>query len=73
MKVHPTTYQSFLLRLWCEKEGADWRASLENIVTHECHNFANLYSLFNFLSEMSGETNIRIEIEELAVQRSGKT
>lgn len=73
MKVPPTTYESYLLRLWCEKDGADWRASLENIVTHECHHFANLYSLFKFINEMTGETNIKIEIENLAVQRSKKT
>jgi hypothetical protein len=45
-------YRSYLLRLW-QVGGADvptWRASLEDVRTHECRNFASLEQLCAFLT-----------------------
>lgn len=42
-------YQSYLLRLWKEQDTAGWRASLENVTTHERHYFPNVSTLFSFL------------------------
>ena len=70
MKTNFRIYQSYLLRLW--KEGFDpnpvWRASLQDVATGECTNFANLDELFQFLrtqSEVPG-----VEIHQLE-QESG--
>jgi hypothetical protein len=59
MKTSLHVYQSYLLRLWKEglAPGSVWRASLQNVATGECTNFANLNELFRFLlvqSEISG-------------------
>lgn len=59
MKSNFRVYQSYLLRLW--KEGFDpnpvWRASLQNVASGECNNFASLDELFQFLQQQS-ETSI---------------
>ena len=31
MRSFSTAYQSYLLRLWCEADGGEWRASLEDV------------------------------------------
>ncbi len=49
MKSSRTAYQSYLLRLWCEAEKGEWRATLEDVATSECHNFPNMAALFAFL------------------------
>jgi hypothetical protein len=43
-------YQSYLLRLWRAKEGAEgWRASLESAQTGERKGFATLSALFDYV------------------------
>ena len=43
-------YQSYLLRLWRAKEGAEgWRASLESAQTGERKGFATLDALFDYV------------------------
>jgi hypothetical protein len=51
----PHAYRSYLLRLWQsdESESAVWLASLEDPHTGERRGFANLTSLFQFLSEQA--------------------
>jgi hypothetical protein len=46
-------YRSYLLRLWQvgSADVANWRASLEDVRTHQRRNFANLEQLFAFLIE----------------------
>jgi hypothetical protein len=44
-----TAYQSYLLRLWCEKDKDNWRASLEDVVSHEHYNFSSLKALFDYI------------------------
>ena len=49
-------YQSYLLRLW-QVDAADtpsWRASLEDVRTHQRLNFASLEQLFAFLLGQTG-------------------
>jgi hypothetical protein len=53
MSSSRTAYQSYLLRLWCETEKGDWRASLENVISHECHNFPDMLSLYAFLNKQT--------------------
>ena len=65
MKINSTAYQSYLLRLWREKDGADWRATLENVTSHECHNFPNLMLLFEFLHNQTGQFTSSITLDDL--------
>ncbi len=53
MSLEKRAYRSYLIRLWQVKgeEAALWRASLESPFTGECHGFANLKALFEFLEE----------------------
>jgi translation initiation factor 2 alpha subunit (eIF-2alpha) len=73
MKTNSTAYQSYLLRLWCEKDGADWRAALENVATHESRNFPNLMSLFEFLHDQTGQMTASIPLDELIAQPTRET
>jgi hypothetical protein len=51
----PSTYHSFLLRLWRENEQSAWRASLESTTTGERRGFPDLVSLFAFLQALCQE------------------
>ena len=73
MKSTGTAYQSFLLRLWCEVDGGEWRASLENVVTHECHNFPNITSLFEFLNEHTEQSLTIYSRHKIKFDRSSET
>jgi hypothetical protein len=70
MKLNGTTYQSYLLRLWCEKDGGEWRASIENVATRECHNFSNMTSLFAFLCRQAGQSILSINPGDLDIYRA---
>jgi hypothetical protein len=48
-------YQSYLLRLWKDQNAPGWRASLQDVTTHECHNFANLSTLLSFIFGQVGQ------------------
>jgi hypothetical protein len=50
-------YISYLLRLWqtCDGKTQIWRASLESPGTGERRGFADLESLFDFLSAATGQ------------------
>ncbi len=73
MRAFSTAYQSYLLRLWCEADGGEWRASLENVETCECHNFPNMSSLFAFLYSRAGESNTNMCPEDMRLQISSET
>jgi hypothetical protein len=73
MKTNGTIYQSYLLRLWCEADGDEWRASLENVVTHECHNFPNMSALFEFLNEHTGQQFLKFGPGKIKIDRSSET
>ena len=60
MRNLPTTYQSYLLRIWQEDEYSTWRASLTNVATRECQAFSNITTLYTYLHEQTlaqGELN----------------
>lgn len=50
MRAHNAVYRSYLLRMWRESKDGEWHASLQDVATSECKNFANLNALFAFLS-----------------------
>jgi hypothetical protein len=53
-------YQSYLLRLWRAKEGAEgWRASLESAQTGERKGFATVDALFDYV-----RSRTRVELSE---------
>jgi hypothetical protein len=45
-------YQAYLLRLWRESPSEPWRASLENVTTHEQKRFADAARLLAYLAEL---------------------
>jgi len=55
MKAYRRLYQSYLLRVWKENHDLEWRGSLQNVATGECHNFGNLSNLFSFLQSQTEE------------------
>ena len=73
MKSSNTAYQSYLLRLWCEKDGAGWRATLENVATHESHSFPNLITLFEFLNLQTLQSTAGMDLDHLTGQLSSET
>jgi hypothetical protein len=73
MKIDRTAYQSYLLRLWCEKEGDGWRASVENVATHSCRNFPDMISLFVFLYEQTIQSTSGMEFGEFTLPESSKS
>ena len=48
-------YRSYLLRLWRvgSADAPSWRASLEDVRTHERRSFTSLADLFAFLKEQT--------------------
>jgi hypothetical protein len=58
MNREKSPYRSYLVRLWQVKgdEAAFWRASLESPVTGECHGFASLEALFEFLEDQANSS-----------------
>ena len=73
MKSARTAYQSYLLRLWCEDEKGEWRATLEDVATSECHNFPNMASLFAFLNCQTVPLDGNLSIKEWALHNSTET
>lgn len=55
--VEEPDYLSYLMRLWRVRDGAKttWRASLQNALSGETHNFASLDRLCTFLREQTGQ------------------
>lgn len=48
-------YTAYLLRLWQERDGAPWRATLENSHTNQRSCFATLLDLVVFLEAEAGQ------------------
>jgi hypothetical protein len=55
MSSEQPDYRSYLLRLWRvgTADASSWRASLEDVRTHERRNFAGLEQLFAFLDQQT--------------------
>jgi hypothetical protein len=73
MKPSRTAYQSYLLRLWCEDEKGEWRASLENVATNKCHNFPNMVDLFEFLKSQTISLDTNLTINDWAIENANET
>ena len=54
--------QSYLLRIWRDGEGGEWRATLLTIPTQERHQFTSMQGLFNFLEFRAGSPISKIPI-----------
>jgi hypothetical protein len=48
-RLRQDNYRSYLLRLWRDGEGSQWRASLEDIASGQKQFFANIALLIEFL------------------------
>jgi hypothetical protein len=46
-------YQSYLLRIWKENPDGELRASLQNVASGECRNYASLTDLYDYLSQQA--------------------
>jgi hypothetical protein len=64
MKPAKTAYQSYLLRMWCEDQRGEWRATLEDVASGAYHNFPNMASLFTFLNCQTLPQGSKISIQE---------
>ena len=60
MKIITGRYQSFLLRMWRESPEGEWRATLQEVKTGNCHHFANLEDLMKFLTLRTGQPNLAL-------------
>ncbi len=54
-------YQSYLLRMWKEVQDEDYRASLQDIITCECHNFSSLAAMVAFLRSKNETSEVQVE------------
>ena len=54
--VTQSDYMAYLLRLWRDRDGAPWRASLENTSTGESKPFAEIRMLTAYLEYLTGES-----------------
>lgn len=54
-------YRSYLLRMWKEMPEDDYRASLQDIITSECHNFSSLAAMIKFLRSNAESSEIKVE------------
>jgi hypothetical protein len=52
MKRAQCFYQSFLLRIWIEFQEEECRASLQDVISGECHYFSSLVALMDFLQAL---------------------
>ena len=50
MKPKSGYYKSYLLRMWRESLEGEWRASLQDVVTCENHNFQSITALVEYLA-----------------------
>ena len=73
MKSSRTDYQSYLLRLWCEAEKGEWRASLEDVATGECHHFPNMSALLTFLNSQTMPLGPDISFGDWSLQNATET
>jgi hypothetical protein len=58
MKAGTRIYQSYILRIWQDQPGGDWRSSLTDTRTQECTAFPNLSELFAFLIQATEKHNV---------------
>lgn len=57
-------YQSYLLRLWRERAGDPWRATLRSTTTQQVHHFATVEALFAFLDACLGDRPTSADVDK---------
>lgn len=50
VNTSPSSYQSYLVRLWREGAQRTWRGSVQSTATKQIHHFADVEALFAFLA-----------------------
>lgn len=69
MKTSPGYYKSYLLRMWRESLEGEWRASLQDVVTCENHNFPTIAALMEYLAvENKKNASIKVQIGEAVMK-----
>ena len=62
-------YQSYLLRMWLtqEKDGTQWRASLENVQSGKLRGFSKMADLLDYLKTVTTpeEPEPEVQVEDL--------
>jgi hypothetical protein len=48
-------YFSYLLRVWKDSVDGEWHASLQDVVSGECHHYPTLYELYVNLWDLTNE------------------
>ena len=67
MDQNKPDYQSYLLRMWLtqEEDGAQWRASLEEVQSGKLRGFSKMADLFDYLKAVTTpeepEPEVRVE------------
>lgn len=69
MKIGSGYYKSYLLRMWRESLEGEWRASLQDVVTCENHNFPNMAALMDYLAvENQKYENLKVHSESVFIE-----
>jgi hypothetical protein len=71
-KIQSTHYQAYLLRLWREGDGDDWRAVLEDAHSDTRRGFASLEALFNYLQQVTGEAGSDKDVQDTTIILKGE-
>ncbi len=54
-------YKSYLMRIWCDSQSGDWRATLQNVLTQEVIHFSTVELMFNYLCKQVNATPEQME------------
>lgn len=71
-KIQSKHYKAYLLRLWREGDEGNWRAILEDAHSETRRGFASLEALFKFLSEVTGEVNPPLALQDKPTYLKGE-
>lgn len=55
MYEQKSNYFSYLLRVWKDSVDGEWHASLQDVISGECHHYPTLYELYVNLWELTSE------------------
>ena len=62
-------YKSYMLRMWRESLEGEWRASLQDVVTSESHNFPSVKAMMEYLAvENKLRPSLKIQIGEVFME-----
>ena len=55
MYEQKSNYFSYLLRVWKDSVDGEWHASLQDVISGECHHYPTLYELYVNLWELTSQ------------------